>query len=388
VLRLKENGKYEHMYCTKSDLKIDTGNFSLSRMKLSFLPLNRKVGSHSLKEVSFYMKNETLYEKRLDAILKKNSYSHVTTDTIYRQSFEFNPLTKKYIEVKVAFTEAGTKVDNQDKVYFMGLLRNFAPHYKALIDSNYCGPGCYYTLVNNEHKMPSKDTTNDRMIHSFNTMVHETVHHFNSGSVVLVQPDIVIHYPDLQTFRSQEFVSLVPEEAKTKIFRYSTYVSQGSKVSANLSGICGIMDEFSAYRNGTKASLDAALAAKALKNDSRTKDFLGEALPTYYACYEFRVFIAWYLEYSAKSKPELHKALMANTNFRVAFTLLEQGFLEDIKVMEKLVKENPSYQWLYDVYEKDSAFYCKELLKKQEKILSAFRIPGVTKVNYRSFLAE
>lgn len=79
---------------------------------------------------------------------------------------------------------------------------------------------------------------------------------------------------------------------------------------------------------------------------------------------------------------------MANTNFRVAFTLLEQGFMEDIKVMEKLVKENPSVQWKYDYYEKGHAVYCKELLKNEDKILSTFRIPGVTKGNYRSFLSE
>ena len=146
------------------------------------------------------------------------------------------------------------------------------------------------------------------------------------------------------------------------------------------------MNEFSAYRNGTRASIEAALAAKAQGNEKRKLDFLYEALLSYYAYYEFRVFIAWYLEYGAKYKLSLHRKLMANTNFRIAFTLLEQGFLEDIKLIEKLVKESPSVQWQYDIFEKDYAAYSKELLIKQEKLLATFRVAGVTKMNYKNFL--
>jgi hypothetical protein len=84
----------------------------------------------------------------------------------------------------------------------------------------------------------------------------------------------------------------------------------------------------------------------------------------------------------------MHKALMENTNFRVAFTLLEQGFKEDIKIMEKLVAENPSEKWAYDYYEKDYVAYCKELLVVQEKTLSSFRIAGVTPQNYSQFITQ
>jgi hypothetical protein len=338
-----------------------------------------------MRDVVLFLRNDNLYEKRMDALLQTKIFAQTTMDTIYRLSFDFNPLTKAYI-----YTESTDpkkeKLVSQDKAYFLELLRRFAPNYKQVVDTNYCGPGCYYSLVGNERKVPSKDTTNDRLLSSFNTMVHETTHHFNSGSYLLIDPEIVIQFPSIKTYHSQEFLPLVPEEAKTRIFRYTTYVSPGSGVSANLSGICGIMDEFSAYRNGTKASLDAALSAKAQGNEKRTLDFLNEALPTYFAYYEFRIFISWYLEYGAKHKPDLHKELMANTNFRIAFTLLEQGFQDDIKIMEKMVKENPSVKWRYDSYEKEDAIYCKELLKKQEKILSSFRIPGVTKANYKSFL--
>jgi hypothetical protein len=388
VLRLYSNGSYEHLYCTKTSIKVDTGIFMIKRHKLTFDSRTKKSGSQSMRDVVLFLRNNNLYEKQWEALLQTNIYAQSTKDTLYFLSYDFNPLTRNYMIKEDVTEKKSEKTVSKDKVYFMDLLQRFATRYEKYIDTNYCGPGCYLSLVGNETKAPSKDTTNDRLIHSFNTMVHETTHHFNTHNMVLIDPEIVIHYPTIETYRSQDFLPLVPEEAKTKIFRYNTYVSPGSGVSANLSGICGIMDEFSAYRNGTRASLDAALAAKAQGNGKRTLDFLHEALPTYYACYEFRIFISWYLEYEAKNKPELHKALMANTNFRVAFTLLEQGFMEDIKVLEQLIKENSSLQWKYDYYEKGHAVYCKELLKNQDKILSTFRIPGVTKGNYRSFLSE
>jgi hypothetical protein len=388
VLRLHDDGRYEHLFCSKTTVKVDTGSFMLQRLKLTFESRTKKTGSQSMRDIVLFLNKNNLYEKRWEALLQKNVFAQPTQDSIYFLTYDYNPLTRKYLDTEKKAEKTAEKSLSQDKAYFMNLLHRFAPRYERYIDSNYCGPGCYYSLVDNERKVPSKDTTNDRLLSSFNTMVHETTHHFNSTNYIMVDPQIVVHFPTVQTYRSQEFLPLVPQEALTKIFRYKTYVSPGNGVSANLSGIRGIMDEFSAYRNGTRASLDAALSAKAQGNEKRTLDFLNEALPTYFACYEFRVFISWYLDYGVKNKAELHKALMANTNFRVAFTLLEQGFMEDIKTMEKLVKENPSVQWKYDLYEKDYAIYCKELLKKQEKILAAFRIQGVTKENYKSFLVE
>lgn len=386
VLRLYKNGNYEHLLCTKTTVKLDTGRFKERLFKLTFDSHSKKGGLQSMRNVVFYMRNEKLYEKYWEAIFQAHVLAEKTTDSIYYLSMDFNPLTRKYLHEKSSGSNTAGSV-SKDKVYFLGLLNNFAPRYKHFIDSNYCGPGCYLTVVGDERRVPSKDTTDDRLFSSFNTVIHETTHHFNSSSFILVDPEIVIHFRPIKTYQSKEFISLVPEAAKTKIFRFSTYVSPLSKVSSNVSGIAGIMDEFSAYRNGTRASLDAALEAKKQGNEKRTIDFLNEALPTYYAYHEFSVFISWYLEYGAKNKAELHKALMDNTNFRVAFTLLEQGFIEDIKIMEQLVEENPSVKWKYNFYE-ESAAYSKELLKKQDKILSTFRVLGVTKENYKNYLVD
>ena len=386
VLRLYSDGHYEHLFCTKSDVKVDSGLFNLKHHKLTFDSKSKRRGSQSLKEKFFFIRGERLFEKRWEGMLGANCLGAQTTDSIYFKSIDYNPLNPNPTVVKEEKTAREKNPSDQAKVYFMKLFNDFAPTYKSFIETNYCGPGCYYSVVNNASVPASKDTTNDRLIHSFNTVVHESTHHFNSHTEICIDPTIIIQFQRTPTYTSEKFLSIVPKEASDKIFRLKSYVGNGSGVSANLSGIYGIMDEFSAYRNGTKASLDAALAAKTAKNEKRKLDFIKEALPTYFAYYEFRLFISWYLDYGAKYQPAMHKALMENTNFRVAFTLLEQGFKEDIKIMEKLVAENPSEKWTYDYYEKDYVAYCKELLVVQEKTLSSFRIAGVTPQNYSQFI--
>jgi len=388
VLRLYDDGHYEHLFCTKSNVKVDSGTFALKYQKLIFVSTSKKHGNQSLQEKNFYLRRDLLFEKRWEALLGTNCLGKKTTDSIYFQSIDYNPLNPNPTAVKAEKTVREKNPSDQAKMYFMRLLNDFAPNYKSFIDTNYCGPGCYYSVVNNVSVPASKDTTNDRLISSFNTVVHESTHHFNSHTEICVDPTIIIQFQKTPTYTSEKFLSIVPKEAFDKIFRLKSYVGNGSGVSANLSGIYGIMDEFSAYRNGTKASLDAALAAKSVKNEKRKLDFIQESLPTYFAFYEFRLFISWYLDYGAKYQPAMHKALMENTNFRVAFTLLEQGFKEDIKIMEKLVSENPSVKWSYDYYEKDYVSYCKELLVSQEKTLSSFRIVGVTAQNYKQFLTS
>ena len=75
---------------------------------------------------------------------------------------------------------------------------------------------------------------------------------------------------------------------------------------------------------------------------------------------------------------------MANTNFRIAYTLLDDGFSSDIKELESLVKKYPVYSYEYN--EKEYAQYVKDLLVNHEKTLTKFRIEGVNKQNYKEKL--
>jgi hypothetical protein len=274
------------------------------------------------------------------------------------------------------------------KVYFMALYSEFIPHYKAFIDSNYCGPGCYYMTVDNQRTEASSDTTNDQLFGSFGTVVHETTHNFNQHTKLMVEPGIVVDFMRTETVYSENMASIVPADAAEKILRYKTYVGKGSRVGANQNGIYGLMDEFTAYRNGTKACTDAALAAKSKGNAMRTEGFLKLATQSYFAYYEFRLFIGWYMQFLEKSNPQAYTALLNNTNFRITYTLIEQGFLKDIQTMENLIRETPKVKWNYDYYEKEYAAYCKEHLPEVEVQLYVLRVEGVNKSNYRQLLKK
>ncbi len=92
------------------------------------------------------------------------------------------------------------------------------------------------------------------------------------------------------------------------------------------------------------------------------------------------------MEYAEKNKLDIYKKIVANNNLRVAFTLLNKGFLEDIKQLEEIIKKYPHYS--YDYFEKENAQYCKTLLVDHEKTLQKFKIEGVDTKNYKDFLKK
>jgi hypothetical protein len=394
VIHLRSENKYEVIdFLKNQDIviptsMIDSGKYTINK-KFGIKTItfeSEKKKKFTLNKIKYFVYKDKLYTKLLDHYLK-NPYSAIQTqDTAYLKSIPFQ--TKK--------TNPAIKTEYV-KSFFLSNIKKYSPTYLSVIEESYCGPGCYLSVVNNQTVSWNNDTTYKELINDYSTMVHETTHHYNSAggynweknfwnSRVLVEPGITISYEQTPTFHSELFISIVPKEAPKKIFRYGTYVGRGADPSANLSGIYGLMDEFSAYKNGTRVSIEAANTAIKLNDKEKIEIFEQKAVGQYFAYYEFRLFIAWYLEYAQKNKPDIYKKIMANTNLRVAYTLLDDGFLNDIKDLEKLVKKYPTYSYEYN--EKEWAQYVKDLLVDHEKTLIKFRIEGVTKLNYKDFLKK
>jgi len=394
VIHLRSENKYEVIdFLKNQDIvipvsMIDSGKYTINK-KFGIKTItfeSEKKKKFTLNKIKYFVYKDKLYTKLLDPYLK-NTYSAIQTqDTAYLKSIPFQ--TKK--------TNPAIKTEYV-KSFFLSNIKKYSPTYLSVIEESYCGPGCYLRVVNNQTVSWNNDTTYKELINDYSTMVHETTHHYNGAggynweknfwnSRVLVEPGITISYEQTPTFHSELFISIVPKEAPKKIFRYGTYVGRGADPSANLSGIYGLMDEFSAYKNGTRVSIEAANTAIKLNDKEKIEIFEQKAIGEYFAYYEFRLFIAWYLEYAQKNKPDIYKKIMANTNLRVAYTLLDDGFLNDIKDLEKLVKKYPIYSYEYN--EKEYAQYVKDLLVDHEKTLIKFRIEGVTKLNYKDFLKK
>lgn len=394
VLHLKSNDKYEIISFSKNkDVVIpasmlDSGKYTINKkfgiQTISF-DSEKKI-KFILNKDKYFIQKDKLYSNLLDPYLKYPYKAIKTQDTSYLKNIVFE--TKK--------TNPTIKKDYV-KSFFLTNIKKYSPTYLSVIEESYCGPGCYLSVVNNQTVAWDNDTTYKTLIDDYGTMVHETTHRYNGAggynwetkfwnSRVLIEPGITISYEQTTTFNSDLFISIVPKEAPKKIFRYKTYVARGTETSANVSGIYGLMDEFSAYKNSTRASVEAANTVIKLNDKEKIEFFEKKAIAEYFAYYEFRLFIAWYLEYAAKNKPDIYKKIMANTNLRVAYTLLDDGFLNDIKDLEKLVKKYPIYSYEYN--EKEWAQYVKTLLLDHEKTLIKFRIEGVTKINYKDFLKK
>lgn len=394
VLHLKDSNKFEVIDFMKNSeatlpiSMVDTGTYSLKNILglkfIRFQSVKKYKIVFILNDKTYFIKDDKLWEKPLDPFLKKKYKAILTDDTVYQKTINFKTI-KKSGDVKKDFT----------KTFFLNYIRKYSPTYLSVIEGSYCGPGCYLSVVNNKTVDWTGDTTYQTLINKYVTTVHETTHkHNGSGgynwekglwnSRTLIEPGITISYSQTPTFHSDLFITIVPKEAPKKIFRYGTYVGRGSETSANVCGIYGLMDEFSAYRNATRSGIEAANTAIRLGDKDKITIFQDEAIGEYFAYYEFRLFIAWYLEYAEKNKPDIYKKIMANTNLRIAYTLLDDGFRNDIKDLQILVKKNSS--WGYDYNEKEYAQYVKELLVSHEKTLTKFRIEGVNKENYKEKL--
>lgn len=394
ILHLRDNNKYEVIdFITNNNISVitgmsDTGTYII-KDKILFKTItfaSDKKKKFTLNKITYTIHKEGLYEKPIDPLLKKPCKASLTLDTNYQKTIPYQQ-NKKNLEIKKEWT----------KKFFLTNIKKYSPSYLNVITEYYCGPGCYkqMTGVGNETVDWNEDTSYTTLINDYSTMTHETTHHNNRylnydwnknlwSQIVLVEPGIEINYDETPTFHSELFISIIPKEAPQKIFRYKLYVSKGAFPSANLSGIYGLMNEFSAYRNGTRVAIEATNTAIKLNDKEKIKIFQTQAISEYFAYYEFRLFIAWYLEYGQKYKPDIYKKIIENTNLRIAFTLLDDGYKNDITELEKIIKKYPI--WSYDIFEKENVEYLKTILINHEKTLTKFRIEGVTKQNYKEKL--
>ncbi|CAN5410935.1 hypothetical protein BH09BAC5_BH09BAC5_23130 [soil metagenome] len=398
VLQLKEGNNYDYMRYTNKRTYHDFGVFTVRHGKITFESHNRKHGFNSVGGKSYYISKKGLFKSKIKSITGKSSVLTPSDDKIYTNSWDFNPITGKTevdIEAEKDAKEKATKensiVKKQEKLldytktFYLNEADFYAGPYKQLLEQSYCGPGCYHSVVNGKELDWDYDTTSSVLSGNFGTVIHESTHGFN-GQKYMVIPGVEIPVDKTTTYNSSEFNKIVPTDASTKIFRYDTYVGETSVVSANVSGIYGLMDEFSAYENGTRADVLAAKTALANGDTVLAKSFISQANATYFAYYEFNLFIAWYLHFAKTDHPDIYKETMANTGLRITYTMINQEFkstIDDLKATAIKAGEGKDFM---QYNEKTYAAYPKELLVKEQPYLTAFSVRGVTNENYMRFL--
>lgn len=418
VLRLYSDHTYDYCQYTRKKINRDTGTYVMRRSKLQLQSAMKKNAFNPYLRKTIFVSEAGLHRKRIDAIFKKSPMIKPEPDTEKYADWHYNPATKgratetvaaavtensepatpvststlpvsnykpvsyKPIlpEVRVAPTEPGAFAKN----YYIAVCSTYATGYDKVLEKAYCGPDCYYSVIDGKLVPWNKDTAVYGLFGSTETVIHESVHHFN-GSEYLIVPGLAVNVPRNKTYHSCAVKAIAPKDASSKIFRYETYIGDSSRVSANVSGIFGLLDEFSAYSHGVRFCAKAAEGAMAKRDTSLARAFLSQATSTSEAYYEFKLFIAWYLHYAKTSEPEVYKETMANKNLRVAYTLLEQEFAATNKRLVELAKISGN-TWGFSHLEGNGNSYMAPLIKAEQPYLDAFKINGVTKENYKSFL--
>ena len=268
------------------------------------------------------------------------------------------------------FCRKGVNSLATEKMLVLLFCQQYAPDYVPMLESSYSSPNSWSRTVGGV-PTPANFNANDKndVIAEFETIIHESTHHKNTRDGIYLGPNKYLLFTDAEKndvqyfYKSELIADFLPIDAEEKIFRFETYIGEGSGVSANLSGIFGLMDEYSAYQNGCSAALVAYDNALQEKDTTLAITFFKDALATYYAYYEFNSFIGAYLKYGKTKEPIIYQKIMNNSTLRRAYSINTIEFEKAIATLNsqsnrlksnyKLVKSSMEYyKTKYEVYAK------------------------------------
>lgn len=268
------------------------------------------------------------------------------------------------------FCRKGVNSLATEKMLVLLFCQQYAPDYVPMLESSYSSPNSWSRTVGGV-PTPANFNANDKndVIAEFETIIHESTHHKNTREGIYLGPNKYLLFTDAEKndvqyfYKSELIADFLPIDAEEKIFRFETYIGEGSGVSANLSGIFGLMDEYSAYQNGCSAALVAYDNALQEKDTTLAITFFKDALATYYAYYEFNSFIGAYLKYGKTKEPIIYQKIMNNSTLRRAYSINTIEFEKAIATLNsqsnrlksnyKLVKSSMEYyKTKYEVYAK------------------------------------
>jgi hypothetical protein len=458
ILQLLDNSRYNFTRYLGKTVCHDSGLYQIKGHAIEFrTTINSTWANYFLKN-KYYIDSKGIYVSRLNALLNKNiqyrlseptnkltdwMYNPITKTTITKTSYDFDkakktsvyrPLTAERLEknknVELSLKQA--EIERADlriktafaEKRFAEMINRFIPKYDHLIQTAYCGPGCYKEISDGAASFSRGDDKDNHwcgdssefyLIHNWNLIVHESTHKMNDynydtldylsenglteekylikSKKYLIEPDKHINVSVTQYFHTSEIESIVPKNLLPKLHdknifsfseidsvqRYRDYINKGANTSSNSLGIFGMLDEFSAYYHGINASLDAAKSKYALSNNIRYN--LLESIYRYYTSYyEFNLFIAWYLKYAKINKKDIYESMMLNKELRVAYTLIDSKFKKCLSDYSDAIKSENALISKYKKNEDEYITRLKRYLTAEQSYLDEFKLDS--KANY------
>lgn len=210
----------------------------------------------------------------------------------------------------------------------LALIDCYMPDYQDVMSEHLYYPEDGVKYVNNK-RVPNPTPVEDaEILKEIGTIVHESIHHYNSRNRVFVLPGEEYSMEEIKVVHSRKMVNYLKEKCPVdSLFRFDTYLGLGATLqSSNVYGIVGLLDEYSAYYHGTNASYQFWKNGQEKLSEEQLDKLKTSAMASYYACYEFEVFIGAYLSYTQKHEPEIYQETIESKGLIAAYSELHKNF--------------------------------------------------------------
>ena len=142
----------------------------------------------------------------------------------------------------------------------------------------------------------------------------------------------------VNVFPTSEMAKGIPGNLRT--FRFETYVSEGSAVSANVDGPFGLLNEFNAYSWGLNNQLNLFDYYKLHGTSFDVwHSFANAGYNNRMAYAEFRYWTLRYLDYAKTNHREVYDFFLSNQNYIDAFCLTQERFENEIKKFDERIRQ-------------------------------------------------
>ena len=371
-LNLKK-GNYIFSKQNNKRIQIDKGYFYKKgkTIKLKSETKNRGINPYLYKNI--YLKNGKLYTSKVKMLVGKNGLYSTPEDELgldykFENLDEFASNDRIKVERKSESFNQFRGLEFEER--FKEILELRVPEYLPLVEKYYLGPEDCIHYIDDKRVDWDQDVSSYAILDMFSTIIHESTHRANGRDSIMLYPDSLMELKRTEVINTNSALKLFESKCTVdSILRFNTYVRDTSNNTAsNVYGIYGLMDEFAAYYHGTRIAYLMYKKYQTLgKGYEPYKEFMEEnACGSYFAFYEFNLFIGGYLAYLKTNHPKIYHATINNQSLCNAYTYIDNHYKEIVNKVETELNKTEAYQYQYNNYAKQPKAELQQFLPELE----------------------
>lgn len=379
-LNLSENSYVFSKHSAKR-IQIDKGSL-LSKGKI--IELKSETKNYSFNPYlhkKIYLKNDKLYLTKAEMLVGKNGIyntleNELGLDYKFENLDEFAASDRIKVERKSESFNQFKGLEFEER--FKEILELRVPEYLPLVEKYYLGPEDLIHYIDDKRVDWDQDVSGYAVLDMFSTIIHESTHHANGSDSILILPDSLIVLARTEVINTNAAIELFDTSCNTdSIFRFNTYVKDTTnRMASNISGIYGLMNEFSAYYHDTRIAYLMYKKYEELGEDYEFyKDIMAsDACGTYYAYYEFNLFMGGYLAYLKTNHHKIYQTTINNQSLCKAYNFIDNAYQAIVSKVETELNKTEAYQYHYNKYGKfakqDLQQFLPELNALKNKVIA------------------